>query len=451
MNCLSYDVRCLAWREGKRHLLTFPELNAGVEIAYRALAVCRLGTRLAVSTEESKLLIYQLPNLAIEEVIPCRLPILSISPTAGGVLLMTDRHGNILSLDGDLQMAEHGRCSYDLLEDYPSTIYPAGEGAFYVSSRRCVTLVLGGESKRDILQVDGEGGHWSVLTYSRARGFLLSVGGEAFRPLRQQVVGHQYESEFSNFKAAWSARGTVAYTDTPYSVTLENSDGSTRHPIESEVLKIQYFRALDGFLVLCRPGVLHFINAEDAEPFSLQLARSDAGHYLMEACGTHVCVVAHDVLCQPAFGNAYLETVFSPHRLYRSRGATKAEVTDIQHIENRQPRILSLAYHQASNSLYICREFTLERWQLDDPKRHKHTRVAVPSDRDLALPFCADTNGAFYVSRSNQLKFQSMTSTKKTAELASFRMITFISPAVNGHGYMVEDNHALYGFAIEEE
>jgi len=445
------NVRCLAWREGKRHLLTFPESNARVDIAYRAVAICQLKTRLAVSTEESKLLIYRLPDLDIERVIPCRRPILSMSPTDGGLLLMTDRHGNILSLDDDLQLVEHGRCSYDMVDDYPSAVYPAGDGAFFVSNRRCVTLSLGSESKRDILDVDGEDDHYNLLTYSRATGYMLSIGGAVPRPLRQHIVGNQYEFEFKKFKAAWSASGALAYTETDFSVVLESAGQSTHHRTESEIVKILYLETLDAFLVFCRSGLFHLIAVEKAESFRLQSARSDASHYLIQDCGLYLCVVSHDVLCRRAFGNTYLETVLSLYRLHRSRGSIQAEVVDLQHINNRQPRILNLAYHRGSNTLYLYRLGDLERWQLDDPKQHNHTRIAVPSDRDVALPFCADENGGFYVDTSNQLKFLPMTSGEKTPELASFRAITFLSQAVRKYAYIVEDNQALYRFVIEKE
>ncbi|HEY5177279.1 MAG TPA: DUF4062 domain-containing protein [Terriglobales bacterium] len=447
----SDDLRCLAWRDGSGHFLAFPESTARVDLAYRALAVCRLGTRLAVSTEESRLLIYRWPSLELEKVLPCRLPILSISPTHRDVLLMTDRHGNILSLDSDLQIVEHGRCSQDLYDDYPSAVYPTGCGALYISQRRCVTLSLGGVARHDIMRIDAQDDRYSLLTYSRVRGYMLSIGGGAPRPLQQAIVGHQYEFEFSKFRAAWSERGTVAYTKTPRSVAVEDGERSTCHSTDSDIEEISYCRTLNAFLVLCRSGLLHCLTTEDVKPFSVQFPRSDTGQYLMEICGAYVCVITQNVLCQMGYSNTYIETNVSLYRLFRSRGSAKAELIDFQHIDSTQPSIVSLSYHGASNSLYLWREGTLERWQLDEPKRHNLTRVAVARDRDASLPFCAQGDGCFYIDTNNRLRFQPMASARGTAELASFRTITFLSSAMEKCGYMVEDNQHLYRFAIEEE
>jgi len=128
---------------------------------------------------------------------------------------MTDRHGNILSLDPSLQLVEHGRCSQDQYDDYPSAVYPSAGDAFYVSQRRCVTLSLSAGSQRDIMQVKGEGDRCGFLSYNRAKGYEITVGREKPRPLPQDIVGLRYEFEFHNFKAAWSPHGTVAFTKTP--------------------------------------------------------------------------------------------------------------------------------------------------------------------------------------------------------------------------------------------
>jgi hypothetical protein len=72
-------------------------------------------------------------------------------------------------------------------------------------------------------------------------------------------------------------------------------------------------------------------------------------------------------------------------------------------------------------------------------------------DRKVSLPFCAQENGGFYVDTSDRLKFQPMTSSTGTAVIASFRTITFLSPAIDRCGLMVEDNRHLYSFTIEEE
>jgi hypothetical protein len=458
MSCFgSGDLPCLTWRDGSGHFLAFPESTARLDLAYRALAVCRLGTRLAVSTEESKLLIYRWPSLELEKALPCRLPILSISPTRRDAFLMTDRHGNILSLDSNLQVVEHGRCSQDLYDDYPSAVYPAGGGAFYISQRRCVILSLDGSSRRDIMRIDGQDDRYNLLTYDRAHGYMLSMGRGAPRPLREEIVGHQYEFEFSKFRVAWSGRGAVAYTRTPSSVALEDGERSTCHSAESEIEEIRYCPTLDAFLVLCRSGLLQCMTAENVEPFSIQFPRSDTGQYLMEVCGEYVCVITQNVLCQPAYSNIYFETNLSLHRLsrsgrlFRSRAGAKAQLIELQHIDSKQPRIVSLSYHRASNSLYLWREGTLERWSFDEPKRRGLTRVAVASDRNTSLPFCAQGDGGFYIDTNNRLRFQPMTSAGGTADLASSRTITFLSPAMEKCGYMVEDNRHLYRFAIEEE
>ena len=454
----SGDLQCRAWRDASGHFLDFPESTATpLRIAYRALAVCRLGTRLAVSTEESKLLIYRWPSLELERALPCRLPILSISPTRRDAFLMTDRHGNLLSLGSDLQVVEHGRCSQDLYDDYPSAVYPAGGGALYISQRRCVILSLDGSSRRDIMRIEGRDDRYDLLTYSRTDGYMLSIGRGAPRLLRQEVVGHQYEFEFSKFRAAWSDRGAVAYTRTPCSVTVEDGERSTCQPTESEIEEIRYCPALDTFLVLCRSGALHCIATENVEPFSVQFPRSDTGQYLMEVCGEYVCVITQNVLCQAAHSNTYLETGLSLHRLsrcsrlFRSRERVTAELIDLQHIDGKQSRIVSLSYHRASNSLYLWREGTLERWQLDDPKRRDLTHVAVASDRNASLPFCAQGDGGFYIDTNNRLRFLPMASARRTADLASSRTITFLGPATDNGGYLVEDNRHLYRFAIEEE
>jgi hypothetical protein len=223
------------------------------------------------------------------------------------------------------------------------------------------------------------------------------------------------------------------------------------HSTDSEIRKILYLDAVDAFLVFDRSGLFHIIDIETWEVSFVSSPPSDSGHYLIEASGHYVCVAAHDVLCRPAFSNAYVETILSLYRVHRWRDSIRAEAIDVQHVDNRQPRILSMAFHRGANSLYLYRQSTLERWQLDQPSQHNITRIAVSSDRSLALPFCAAANGGFYVDETNQLKFLPMTPGQKPAELASFRIITFLSSMTGQVGYMVEDNRALYRFALEEE
>jgi hypothetical protein len=451
---LSYfgvSAGCHAWREGNEYILSFPKSDARVCTAYRTIAVCRFENRLVVSTEENKLLTYKWPSLEIEKVLSCRLPILSISPSDHGFLLMTDRHGNILSMDSNLEVVDHGRCSNDLHDDYPSAVYSTGGGALYISNWRCVTLSIGNATQRDIMQVDGDRDHCNLLTYSRVHGFMLSIGRAAPRPLRQNVVGHQYEFEFSNFKAAWSERGTIAYSQEPECVLMEDGERSTQFATDSEIRKIMYFGALDAFLVLCRSGLLHLFSSEGMEPFSIQFPRSETGNYLMETCGEYLCVVAQNVLCQPSVSNSYLETVLSLHRLRHHRGQARNELVDVQHFNLNQPFFLGLSYHRGSNSLYLLRTGMLERWQLDQPERHNLTRIEFAMDRNVLLPFCAQGNGGFYVDTSDRLKFQPMISATRMAEITSFRTITFLSPAIDRFGFMVEDNRHLYSFTIEEE
>jgi hypothetical protein len=148
MSCFGSNAGCYAWRDGNEYILAFAESNSPARTAYRTFAVCQFGDRLAVSTEESKLAICHWPSLDIETVLPCRLPVLSICCTDRDLLLMTDRHGNILSLDSNLEIVEHGRCSNDLHDDYPSAIYPTAAGALYISNWRCVSLSLDGAARR---------------------------------------------------------------------------------------------------------------------------------------------------------------------------------------------------------------------------------------------------------------------------------------------------------------
>src|ERR1700690_1390389 len=338
MSCFDSNARCHAWREGMRYLLTFRDSGAHLRLDYRALAVCQTGSRLVVSTEENKLLVYRLPTLDIEKAISCPLPILSINPCADGVLLMTDRHGNILSLDSNLQMVEHGPCSRDGFDHYPSAIYPSEHGALYISNSGCVALAFVADAKRDILAVDGGDDGYNLLRYSRTGGFTLSLGRGVPRPLPQHMLRGHYEHEFENFKVAWSPRGAVAYADSDLSATVESGELSMRHRTDSEIRKILYLDVADAFLIFARSGMFHLVDIENQQHFQVSSPRSDSGHYLVEACGQYVCVAAHDVLRRPAFGNAYVETVLSLYGVHRSRDSLRAEAVDVQRIDNRQPR-----------------------------------------------------------------------------------------------------------------
>ncbi|MBN1567996.1 MAG: DUF4062 domain-containing protein [Acidobacteria bacterium] len=449
-NYFCSNTRCFAWKDGKDNLLAFPELDQTIALDYRATAVCRSGTRLVVSSEDGRLLIYKWPDLEKEKAIACRLPVMSISPSDHGFLLMTDRHGNILSLDDRLEMTDYGRCSYDLYDDYPSAIYPAPGGAFYISNHRCVTLSIGGKSRRDILQIDGDGDKVDLLTYSRDRGYELSVASGPRRLLAQEIVGRQHEFEYNNFKSAWSRSGSVAYSRTARSVAFEGDNWSVCHPTESEIVKIMYVEMKDCFLVLCSSGMLYIMPAKSAALSTAQLARSDTGNYLMEVCGANVCVVAQNVLCKTGPANIYAETVVSLHRISDSGTSLKAELIDVQHLANNQSRIIGLSFHRGSNNLYMFREGSLERWQLDQPKRHNVTRLDLQGGQRDALSFCAARDGVFYVDADNHLKFQPMTAAKGATDLASSRTITFLSPKMGTWGYMVEDNHGLYRFLIDE-
>ena len=203
MTCNFCNIPLLIWRNVKDYSITFPDIGGSVRADFRPLAVCRNGSRLAIATEEGKLLIYQWPDLVLVKEIVCRHPVISICRNAQDMFLMTDRHGNLLSLDRTLQLIDSGPCSRDQFDEYPSAIFTTEKGAFYISNSKCVTLSLRAAPRRDVMSVNELDGRRCILTYSRGNGFSVIIGSEYSRPLNQSIVGKRYESEFVKFKFAW--------------------------------------------------------------------------------------------------------------------------------------------------------------------------------------------------------------------------------------------------------
>jgi hypothetical protein len=452
MSYFGNDVRCFVWKDKNEYLLVLSESHITIKASYKLLAICKFGDRLIVSTEESNLLIYRLPNAEIEKAISNRLPIISICKTDSDILLMTDRHGNILSLDNNLNLIEHGRCSQDLYDDYPSAIYFTGNsGVFYISQRRCVTLSSGTSSINNVIIVDGEKEYPNILKYSRSNGFELSIGRRSFYPLKQDLLKNHNEFEYANFKVAWSPSGTVAYSKTTNCVTIENSEQSINHETESEIVKIIYYDNLDVFLVLCCSGELYDMSIDYPDNIPFKVPMSNSGNYLMELCGKYVCIVSMNVLSSSFSINTYTETVLSIYNPLKSGSSIKLNVVDCQHIDNYQTQIKSISYNQEVNSLFLYREGIIEQWHLDNPKEYNITKSDYIGDRNALLSFCAYKNGGLFVSTNNTLKLQTMLSQKATAELSSYRTITFLSQMMGKYGYFIENNQIIYTFKIEEE
>jgi hypothetical protein len=451
-NYFGNSMNCFVWKDNNEYLIDMPGLDIQIRTAYKVLAVCRFEERFIVSTEESKLFVYQSSNCEMERAIPNRLPIISICLTNRDLLLMTDRHGNILSLDSKLNLIEHGRCSQDLYDDYPSSVnFTANSGIFFVSNRRCVTLAPNNSSIGNIICVGGEKEHLDILKYSRTDGFELSIGGRAFIQLKQDIISHQYEFEYSNFKVAWSPGGTVAYTKRTQVVTLEDNLQSKNYDTGSEIVKILYYEHLNKFLILCRSGELYFVGSNDAyiEPFKVPI--SNTGNYLMDICGVYVCVISKNVMCSYLSLNKYTETILSLLYPYQREHLPKLDVICFGHIGNNEPNISSISYNKEVNSLYLYREGFLERWSLNNPKERETSRISIRGDRNRLLPYCGFKDGGFFVSLDNKIKFQSMQFTEPTMELPAFRTITSLAQNMGEYGYFVENNQKVYSFNIKED
>ena len=451
ISCNVCNIPYLIWRNDKDYSITFPSIDATIRVGFRPLAVCQNGSRLVIATEEGKLLICRWPDLIIEKDLICRLPIVSTSHTDQGFFIMTDRHGNIWSLDHALKLVDNGRCSNDQIEDYPSSIYSRGIRAFYISSRRCAILSLGEASRRDVMCIDENGGKHCILTYDRKKGVTVLIGNSKPRALIQSVVGQQYESEFSKFKWAWNRNSSITYTRTADSVTVDNGIYSTTHKMESEIRAILYNESLEIFLVLCYSGQLHVVTTEKSVLIPSQFERSTTGTYRIANCGEYICIVAYNVLRKNIRLNAYSETVMTLYHLSDSTPPTIANIIEKQHLdENLDSRIRHISYHAPSNTLYLNRVTTLECWQLNEPKKHDIRTATRPQNYDANRPICGCKNGFFYIDTDNQLKYHSMILEHGGAELPSLRTITFLSPSMKECGYLVENNQYLFRFSIEE-
>ena len=450
MTCNFCNIPLMIWRNVKDYSITFPDIGGSVRADFRPLAVCLNSSRLAIATEEGKLLIYQWPELVLVKEIVCRHPVISICRHAQDMFLMTDRHGNILSLDRKLQLIDSGPCSRDQFDEYPSAIFTTGKGAFYISNSKCVTLSLRAAPRRDVMSVNEIDGRRCILTYSRENGFSVIIGSDSSRPLNQSIVGKRYESEFVKFKFAWDGNSTVAYTCTGNSVTVDNGPQSSCHTMDFEVLDILYSGGLNAFLVLGNSSQIYFVTLEKSVPIQIQSARSETGTCMIANCGEYICIVAKNVFCKPTIGNAYTETVMTLHRLSVSAQRVVSELVEIQHLDNIKDRpVGGLSYHASSNSLYLDRRGIVERWQLDDPKRLSITSSVIQISR-AGRSICAYENGIFSFDENNQLKYYDMELPQRNAELASFRTITFLIPTAEKYGYLVEDNQYIFMFTIEE-
>ena len=453
--CFTSNVHCRVWRDGRDCSVAFPETGQQIGVPGRILAVARFGDRLGIATETGEFFIHRYPDLRPEKTIACRNPILSASGVTDDLLLLTDRYGNILSLDAELQLTDHGRCSTDVLEDYPSAIHPAKDPirpaehrVFYLSQRRCVILTVGGgEPPRDIMSVDGDDP--AILTYTRARGYELLRSGQLALPLRQEIVGQQYEFEFSRFKVAWNANDTVAYTSAISCVVVDDGVRPMFHHTGSEIIEIRYAPSVDGFVVLDRSGVICLVDTE-AEPTVITMPHSVSGRYLIEPCGTFLCGVAFEVLHPTAAANAFAETVISFYRLSRAGRTIRAELVDQERINQREPHILALSYHPDSNTVCFCRDGCIERCVLDPARIRERSRTPLAIERHSALPFCAGERGVFYVDVDNRLRYQPWAIASAGAALPCFRTITSLSPTFQKSGWFVEDNQRIFRFALEE-
>lgn len=139
------------------------------------------------------------------------------------------------------------------------------------------------------------------------------------------------------------------------------------------------------------------------------------------------------------------------HRLSVSAQRVVSELVEIQHLDNNKDRpVGGLSYHASSNALYLDRQGIVERWQLDEPKRHSITSSVIQIDNLTSRGMCAYGNGIFSFDKKNQLKYYNMEAPQRNAELASFRTITFLSPTAEKYGYLVEDNQYIFMYQIEE-
>jgi len=103
--------------------------------------------------------------------------------------------------------------------------------------------------------------------------------------------------------------------------------------------------------------MLHLFGAKAAGLFSIQTPPSATGTYLVEICGTNVCIVASNVLCKNAFATAYSESVLTLHQVSRSATSFHVESLDLQHLDPHQPAILGLSYHpQAIASISTAKD-----------------------------------------------------------------------------------------------
>lgn len=452
ISCYVSNIPHLIWRNNKDYSITFPDKDLSIKTDFRPLAICLSESRLIIATEEGGLLIYQWPDLVIEKKLVCRLPIVSITHTNQNLIFMTDRHGNILSLDHALRLMDIGRCSTDQIDEYPSAIYARGAGAFYVSNHKCVILSYGSTSPRDVMCIEEHGGRCSILTYGKEKGFAVSIDDNAPRTLVQSIVGQQYEFEFGKFKWAWNGDSLIAYTGTSYTVIVDNGLRHNTYEMESEVRAIQCMVSLNAFLVLCSSGKLHFVTLEESFSIPHQSVRSETGTYRIVKCGEYFCIVAYNVLCKPTLGNAYTETVMTLYRLLFLAGCqVKIELIELQHFDNNRYRpIGSLSYHEPSNALYLFREEILERWQLDKPNEHNITSSTTANNYNALQPICSYRNGVYYIDTNNRLQYHPMNSERTPAKLASFRSITFLSSGMENYGFFIEDNQHLFKFALEE-
>jgi hypothetical protein len=448
-NCLAGNIPSLARRDDQGYAITFPGTPGVIRTGSRVLTLCQYGCQLAIATEAGNISLHHWPSLALEQNIPTRRTILSISHTEDGQLVMTDRYANIISLDPSGVWADHGRCSQSE-EDYPSALFAMGKRVFYISNRRCAILSRGGENQREIMQVDDEGGIRGILMYSRAKGFTLTTEKSAPRTLQQSIVGQIYDFEFSKFKWARSLTGAVAYTRTDRQITIETEGRIAHHTIESGIHTILSTARPDAFLVFSSSGILSLVTVDQVQSLHVDVATSSSDHYRILNCGEYLCVVSYWVLRNPRLRTAFTETVLGLYQLSFTESSADLKPIEIQNIDNFKPEIRHLAYNRSSNCLYLDRVGTLQQWQLDDPCKHHIAYTEPPQDRNTNYPLCACKNGVIYVDISDQLKYYPIDVTMPGAVLASYRAVTHLSLSMDPYGYLVENSQQIFRINLEE-
>lgn len=441
-------LRAFVWREMTGFRLEIPASGKHIMLAGKPSALCALEERMAVSLDDGQIQLFSVHDLALLHTLTNRQPFLSMCRNADGLLYMTDRSGNILSLDDQSGIREYGRYCLDMFIDYPSSIFCMGDRLFYLSNRRCVILSLAGSGMNNIIRVKGDPECPEVLRYSRTAGFELIRSG-AVRQITQRVVGNQYEHEYLNVKIDWNSDGLIVYTVEKEMIAVDYKGELQTIRVDSMVVSIQFNRYLNLFFVLCSDGKLFTISEKGKFSLFTEVASSSTGNYLMEHCGQYVCVVSQNVQHAEAMQNRFTETVLSLYRPVLTRTGDGSNPVVCSTVSRQEPQISGLSYNSACNSLYLIRDGMIGRWSLENPESLNITNGPPPMDRQILQPYCGSEHGGFYVNTKNQLKYLPLLDEKNKAGLVCFRPVTFLS-FQGKSGFLMENNQFIYTCSIVE-